>query len=72
MADSQTTTLEGVITENLPNALFRVRIEGDKVILCHSSGKMRINHIKLLPGDRVSCEVSNLDPNRGRIVFKLR
>lgn len=72
MTDSQTTTLEGIITENLPNALFRVKVEGERVILCHSSGKMRINHIKLLPGDRVTCEVSTLDPNRGRIVFKLR
>jgi len=67
---------EGVVLENLPNTFFRVRLENEelanKVILCHMAGKMRINYIRLLPGDRVKCEINTLDTTRGRIINKLR
>lgn len=67
---------EGIVLENLPNTLFRVRLTSgemaEKVILCHMAGKMRINYIRLLPGDRVKCEISPLDTTKGRIILKLK
>lgn len=60
----------GIVKEVLPNTLFRVEIEGGKVILCHLSGKMRIHFIKILPGDRVRVEMTPYDPDRGRITFR--
>lgn len=63
---------EGEVIENLPNTLFRVKLnKSEKVILCYLSGKMRKNYIKILPGDRVKVEISPYDLNRGRIVFRL-
>jgi len=62
--------------ENLPNTLFRVKIStaemADKLILCHLAGKMRINHIRILPGDKVKCQINTLDTTRGRIILKIR
>ena len=64
--------LEGEVIENLPNTLFRVKIEGtDKVVLCYLSGKMRRNFIKIMPGDKVKLEITPFDPNRGRIIYRL-
>lgn len=64
--------LEGNVIENLPNTLFKVKIENsEKVILCYLSGKMRKNYIKILPGDRVRLELTPYDLNRGRIVYRL-
>jgi len=67
---------DGVVMENLPNTMFRVKISSgelaDKVILGHMAGKMRINYIRLLPGDRVKCEINTLDTARGRIITKLK
>lgn len=64
--------VEGEVVENLPNTLFRVKINNsDKIILCYLSGKMRKNYIKILPGDRVRIEVTPYDVNRGRIVFRM-
>ena len=64
--------LEGSVVENLPNTLFRVKLENsDKIILCYLSGKMRKNYIKILPGDRVRLELTPYDLNRGRIVYRL-
>ncbi len=64
--------VEGEVIENLPNTLFRVRLENSsKVILCYLSGKMRKNFIKILPGDKVKIEMTPYDLNRGRIVFRL-
>ena len=63
--------IDGEIIENLPNTLFRVKLnESEKVILCYLSGKMRKNYIKILPGDRVRIEISPYDKDKGRIVFR--
>lgn len=63
--------VQGEVLENLPNTLFKVKIEeGDKTILCYLSGKMRKNYIKILPGDKVSVEITPYDLNRGRIIYR--
>ena len=63
--------VEGEVIENLPNTLFRVKLnEVDKVILCYLSGKMRKNYIKILPGDKVKIEITPYDLNKGRIIFR--
>ncbi len=64
--------IEGKVVEPLPNAMFRVEIEGGHKVLAHISGRMRINFIKILPGDRVLLELSPYDLSRGRIVRRLR
>ena len=61
---------EGVITEKLPNAMFRVRLNNGKEIIAHISGKMRMNFIRILPGDTVTVEVSPYDLTRGRITLR--
>lgn len=71
--------VEGEVIENLPNTLFRVKLQlntgpasagEEKIILCYLSGKMRKNYIKILPGDKVKIELTPYDLNRGRIVFR--
>jgi translation initiation factor IF-1 len=62
---------EGLITEALPNASFRVSLESGQTILAHLSGKMRVNYIKILPGDRVLVELSVYDLTKGRITRRL-
>jgi translation initiation factor IF-1 len=64
--------LEGEITEALPNAQFRVKIETGQLILAHVSGKIRKNFIRILPGDRVKVELSPYDLTRGRITFRMK
>ncbi len=61
---------EGVVTESLPNAMFKVKLENGHEILAHISGKMRMNFIKILPGDRVSVEISVYDLTKGRITYR--
>ncbi len=63
--------MEGEVTEALPNGMFRVKLESGHEILAHISGKMRINFIRILPGDRVRVEISPYDLTRGRIVYRL-
>lgn len=58
----------GVVTESLPNAMFKVKLSENKVILAHISGKIRMNHITILQGDSVSVELSPYDLSRGRII----
>lgn len=62
--------LEGVVTEALPNALFRVKLETGQVILAHVSGKIRKNFIRILLGDKVKVELSPYDLTRGRITYR--
>ncbi len=70
--DPKTLVVEGEVIENLPNTLFRVKLhEGERVILCYLSGKMRKHYIKILPGDRVRLEMTAYDLNRGRIVYRI-
>ena len=63
---------EGVIIETLPNAMLKVELENGHVILAHISGKMRMNYIKILPGDRVRVEMSPYDLTKGRISFRYK
>ncbi len=63
---------EGVIIETLPNAMFKVELENGHVIIAHISGKMRMNYIKILPGDRVKVEMSPYDLSKGRIFFRYK
>jgi len=67
---TETLEVEGVVSEALPNAMFRVEISGGHRILAHVSGKIRLNYIKILPGDRVKVELSPYDLTRGRIVYR--
>jgi translation initiation factor IF-1 len=64
--------LDGVVKETLPNAMFRVEIEGGHIILAHVSGKMRMHYIRILPGDKVAMELSPYDLTRGRIVLRYK
>ena len=64
--------LEGTVLEALPNAMFRVELENGHNILAHISGKMRMHYIKILPGDRVTVELSVYDLNRGRITYRFK
>jgi len=64
--------IEGTVAETLPNATFRVDLEGGHKILAQISGKIRQNYIKILPGDRVKCEVSPYDLTRGRILYRYK
>jgi translation initiation factor IF-1 len=62
--------VEGTVVETLPNAMFRVKLENGHRVLAHISGKMRMHFIKILPGDRVTVELSPYDFNRGRITYR--
>ena len=64
--------VEGTVIEPLPNAMFRVEIPGGHRVLAHIGGRMRMNYIKVLPGDRVLVELSPYDLSRGRIIFRYR
>jgi len=64
--------VEGIVKESLPNTLFRVEITNGDTILCHLSGKMRMNFIKILPGDRVRLEMTPYDKAKGRIVYRYK
>jgi len=64
--------VEGVVTESLPNAMFRVDLDNGFNVLAHISGKIRSNYIKILPGDRGKVELSPYDLNKGRITYRLK
>jgi translation initiation factor IF-1 len=72
LAKEEAITLEGTVIEALPNARFRVEIEGGHIVLAHVSGKMRKFYIRILPGDTVTVEVSPYDLTRGRITYRGR
>jgi translation initiation factor IF-1 len=62
--------VEGTVSESLPNAMFRVELENGHMVLAHVSGKMRMNFIRILPGDKVKVELSPYDLSRGRITYR--
>lgn len=64
--------VEGVVVEALPNAMFKVKLENDHIVLAHVSGKMRMNFIRILPGDWVTLELTPYDLNRGRITYRFK
>jgi translation initiation factor IF-1 len=64
--------LEGIVLEALPNATFKVKLPNDHQILAHISGKLRMNYIRILPGDRVTIEMSTYDLTRGRITWRAK
>jgi translation initiation factor IF-1 len=70
MAKDDVIEVEGIVIEPLPNAMFRVQLSNGHKILAHISGKMRMNFIKILPGDKVKVELSPYDLTRGRIIFR--
>ncbi|MBL0348809.1 MAG: translation initiation factor IF-1 [Elusimicrobia bacterium] len=70
MAKEEKIEVEGRVLEALPNAMFRLEIEGGHKVLAHISGKMRMHYIKILPGDKVKVELSPYDLTRGRITYR--
>jgi translation initiation factor IF-1 len=72
MAKKDVIEVEGVIKTPLPNAMFKVDLPNGHEVLAHISGKMRLNYIKIVPGDRVLVELSPYDLNRGRITYRFR
>jgi translation initiation factor IF-1 len=64
--------LEGTVVEPLPNAMFKVELENGHQVLAHSSGKMRMHRIRILPGDRVQVEITPYDLSRGRITYRYK
>ena len=72
MAKQEGVTVEGTVVEPLPNAMFRVELESGHKVLAHISGKMRMHFIRILPGDKVTVELSPYDLTRGRIVYRYK
>ena len=72
MAKEDVIQMQGEIVESLPNATFRVKLENGFVVLGHISGKMRMHYIRILPGDKVTVDVSPYDLSRARIVFRAK
>ena len=72
MAKEDVIEVEGVVTEALPNTNFKVELENGHQILAHISGKLRMNYIKILPGDKVKVELSPYDLTRGRIIWRAK
>jgi translation initiation factor IF-1 len=72
LAKQEGVTVEGTVVEALPNAMFRVQLENNHTVLAHISGKMRMYFIRILPGDKVTVELSPYDLTRGRIVYRYK
>ena len=70
MSKSDMIEIEGTVVESMPNAMFKVEIQGGHVILAHISGKLRMNFIRILPGDKVTVEMSPYDLSKGRITWR--
>ena len=70
MAKEQGIRVEAVVKESLPNAVFRVQLENGHIVTAHVSGKMRMHFIRILPGDKVTVELSPYDLTKGRIVYR--
>ena len=72
MAKEDVIEMQGEVTENLPNATFRVWLENGHMVLGHISGKMRMHYIRILPGDKVTVQLTPYDLTKGRIVFRTK
>ncbi len=72
MSKEDVIEIQGEVLENLPNATFRVKLESGHVVLGHISGKMRMHYIRILPGDKVTVQLTPYDLNKGLIVFRAR
>jgi translation initiation factor IF-1 len=72
MSKEEAIIVNGVVREPLPNAMFKVELENGHIVLAHISGKMRMHNIRILPGDRVTVELSPYDLNRGRITYRFK
>jgi translation initiation factor IF-1 len=72
MAKDDAIEVEGTVIEPLPNAMFRVELDSGHKVLAHISGKMRMHYIKILPGDKVTVELSPYDLTRGRIIYRAK
>lgn len=72
MVHQGATEIMGQVIESLPNTLFRVKVEGGKIMLCHLAGRMRINHIRIMPGDQVRIEMTPYDQSKGRITYRIK
>ena len=70
MSKSDVIEIEGIVVEKLPNAMFQVKLENGHQVLAHISGKLRMNYIKILPGDKVTIELSPYDLTKGRIIWR--
>jgi len=70
MAKEEPITVEAIVTESLPNARFRAKLESGHEILAHVSGKMRMHYIRILPGDKITVEMSPYDLTKGRIICR--
>ncbi len=70
MSKADAIELEGTVVEKLPNAMFRVKLENDHEVIAHISGKLRMNFIRILPGDKVTLEMSPYDLSKGRIIWR--
>ncbi|EKR16198.1 translation initiation factor IF-1 [Leptospira interrogans serovar Pyrogenes str. 2006006960] len=70
MAKEEAITVDGTVLEPLPNAMFRVELENGNKVLAHISGKMRMHYIRILPGDKVTVELSPYDLSKGRITYR--
>lgn len=72
MAKQDVIELEGTVLDTLPNAMFKVELENGHIILAHVSGKIRMNYIRILPGDKVTVEMSPYDLTKGRITYRFK
>lgn len=70
MSKQDNIEIEGTVAEALPNAVFKVELENGKMIMAHISGKLRMNYIRILPGDKVTVELSPYDLTKGRITWR--
>lgn len=72
MTHKGTIEVIGEVMEALPNTLFRVKLKDGRITLCHLSGKMRMNYIRIMPGDKVKLEMTPYDETKGRIIYRLK
>ncbi|MBF0588519.1 MAG: translation initiation factor IF-1 [Magnetococcales bacterium] len=70
MSKEDVIEMDGVVLENLPNAMFKVQLENDHTLLCHISGRMRKHYIRILPGDKVTVQLTPYDLTKGRISYR--